>query len=412
MKKLLFVFLAFTAFQQTNAQYYNCNSGRYIDSLFDVQISAATLYGSNLNYAGTSTNLNLKVYTPAGDTATKRPLIIFAPKGSFMSEDKDEWVMVQLCKWFAQRGYVCAAIDYRVGIDYMAAIANPPLEFTKAVIRAVHDYKAAIRFFRKDAATTNTYKIDPDMIIAGGSSAGAITALHVAYLDKLSELPTYIDTTGLGGLEGLSGNPGYPSTVNCVVNLCGALADSVWLEAGNVPVISMHGNLDTEVPYGKAMITMIINIMVVNGSASIHQRALHVGVNNPFHTFWGRTHIPYDPNAGGSYTLYMDTVLNYVTTNLYNILCSANFGVSEINTDMVRIYPNPAETILYLNFDRAFKNVNYDIFDLTGKLLMQNTIPEIQPGLESVNIANLKKGLYFIRLTTGKETQTVKFFIE
>lgn len=411
MKKLIFLLSIVLLCNFAEAQYYNCSTSRYNDSLFDVQISAPILYGSNLSYDGTPTNLNLKVYTPVGDTATKRPLIIFAPKGSFLSEDKDEWVMVQLCNYFAKRGFVCAAIDYRVGIDYLAAMANPPLEFTKNVIRAVHDYKAAIRYFRKDAATTNLYKIDTSMIIAGGSSAGAITALHVAFLNKISEFPSYIDTAGLGGLEGLSGNLGYSSKVKYVINLCGALADSSWLESGDIPIISMHGNLDTEVPYGKAMISMGINIMVVNGSAPIHQRALHVGVTNPFYTFWGRTHIPYDPNAAGSYVQYMDTVLNYVKTNLYGMLCNSYFSVEQNNIGKIKIYPNPTSSLLQLNFDKEYKDIDIDIVDISGKIVLHYNFARAYSEIKSIDISSLKQGLYIVKFNSTEGTFTKKLLV-
>ena len=52
-----------------------------------------------------------------------------------------------------------------------------------------------MRFLRKNATT---YKIDPDRIAIGGSSAGAITALQVG---ANSEDP------------GTSGNPGFSSAV-------------------------------------------------------------------------------------------------------------------------------------------------------------------------------------------------------
>ena len=50
--------------------------------------------------------------------------------------------------------------------------------------------KASVRFFTKDAATTNTYKINPNKIFIGGYSAGAITALHYGYVNNESELTT------------------------------------------------------------------------------------------------------------------------------------------------------------------------------------------------------------------------------
>lgn len=416
MKKIYFLII-FTCLQvSVFAQQLDCSGSRYLDSLFDVTVTSNVLYGQNTNYNGTPRDLMMDVYTPSGDTISARPLIIFAPKGSFISESKTELTMVQLCTHFASLGYVAVAIDYRVGVNYALVMQNAPKEFTLAVLRAAHDYKAAIRYFRKDYATTNTYKIDTNVIIAGGSSAGAITAVHVAYLDKPSEIPSGFDTTGLGGSEGYSGNPGYSTKVHYVVNLCGAIADTSWIEPGNVPVVSMHGNLDSEVPYGTAMITMIVPIMEVDGSASINLRAQHIGVENPFYTFWGRTHIPYDENAGGSFPLYMDTVLNYVTTNLHTWLCNINY-LNKNNSDFsdFSISPNPATNLFTLNINgqKEIGQCSLELFDITGKsVFITNFNIQDKSARKSVNISLLKPGIYFVHCTTSSQTVTKKLIIK
>ena len=46
---------------------------------------------------------------------------------------------------------------------------------------AVEDIRAAMRFVRKNA---ELYRIDPDMVVAAGESAGAITTLHMSYAQK------------------------------------------------------------------------------------------------------------------------------------------------------------------------------------------------------------------------------------
>ncbi|MBI5218108.1 MAG: T9SS type A sorting domain-containing protein [Bacteroidia bacterium] len=394
------------------AQQFDCSGGRYLDSLFGVTVTSNVLYGHNFNYNGTARDLMMDIYTPTGDTLAERPLIIFAPKGSFIQENKAELTMVQLCTHFASLGYVAAAIDYRVGVNYTLVMQNAPREFTYAVLRAYHDYKAAIRYFRKDAATANTYKIDPDMIIAGGSSAGAITALHVAYLDKVSEVPTYIDTTGLGGMEGNSGNPGYSTEVNYVVNLCGAIADTTWIEPGNIPAVSMHGNLDTEVPYGTATITMIVPIMEVDGSASVNLRMQHIGIENPFYTFWGKQHIPYDQNAGGSYLLYMDTVLGYVTTHLHDWICETTSVRNNQSNQKIVVSPNPASNEIKISFgmNNYPKNISVEIFDYCGKLVYsQRMKTDID---DRINLTGIGKGFYLLKIKGDNFIRTEKIIIQ
>src|SRR5207248_3254542 len=120
-----------------------------------------------------------------------------------------------LCNRFAKMGYVTCSIDYRLGVS----IPPDSIKMGYAMIRATQDMKAAIRFFRKDAATVQKYRTHPSYIFAAGSSAGAFMALHHAYLNKVSEVPTWVNLASIDGLDGNSGNPGYSSAINAVINL-------------------------------------------------------------------------------------------------------------------------------------------------------------------------------------------------
>ena len=134
------------------------------------------------------------------------------------------------------------SIDYRLGF-FPFDSANA----VKAVVRATQDLKAAIRFFYKDKQTANSYKIDTNRIFIGGSSAGAITALHVAYLDDICKISDYLSTsaiTSLGGLEGNSGNSGYSSKIQGVLNGCGALARYSWMEAALQLQVGTFANIE------------------------------------------------------------------------------------------------------------------------------------------------------------------------
>ena len=62
----------------------------------------------------------------------------------------------------------------------------------QAAVRGMQNLRAAVRFFRKDAPTINTYRVNPAYIAAGGSSAEAFMALEIGYFDKASEVPAYV----------------------------------------------------------------------------------------------------------------------------------------------------------------------------------------------------------------------------
>jgi para-nitrobenzyl esterase len=390
-----------------------CGSLRYDTEVFSADtIISNVLFGSNIDVNGNTVNLTMDIYLPKADTATIRPLIVWVHGGSFVSGTKNDGDVTSLCNHFAKRGYVCASINYRLGIPL------PPDQTgaTRAVFRAVQDMKAAIRFFRKDAATANSYKIDSNVVFAGGSSAGAFTALHLAYLNEPSELPSQIDTLLLGGLEGGSGNPGYTSTVNAVINLCGALGDTSWLVPGDVPVCSMHGTADNIVPYATSMLNLFgtIPIMVVNGSHSVNARANSIGVPNVMYTFYAANHVPFASN-----TAYMDTTVRFVSNFLYHYFGCApvdpnplpntftgTVSVSEINSshDEVTVYPNPSNGTLHVKLENnSVKSLKISLADLTGRTIYENTF--MPDGEVTVPLENISSGIYLMKLKmNGKES--------
>lgn len=212
-------------------------------------------------------------------------------------------------------GYVCASIDYRLSSDL--AVNNSLENSYEAVGKAVHDMRAAVRFFHKDAATANAYAIDPDKIFIGGVSAGAVTALHLVHMDASevpAEMQSFLDENG--GLSGNSGNPGYPETVAGIISLCGMLLDDDLINAeDNIPVVSMHGNNDDIVPYGSGTIT-ILNIGIeVDGSAVLHPKLDELGIANDFYTYQGAGHTPFVSNEA-----QMEVTVNFIRDFLFNLV--------------------------------------------------------------------------------------------
>jgi carboxylesterase type B len=130
---------------------------------------------------GSPQSLKMDVYEPEGDQITNRPVVVVAFGGSFIGGSRGQ--MESLCREFARLGYVAVAPDYRVGLFFPIDELNTTL----AVLRGAHDMKGCVRYLRKTVAEDgNPYGIDPNMIFVGGVSAGAISAIHAAYLDDLA----------------------------------------------------------------------------------------------------------------------------------------------------------------------------------------------------------------------------------
>ena len=224
----------------------------------------------------------MDVYYPKNDTVSDRPLVIFAHGGYFIFGDKSSFS--EECEFFAKSGYVAASINYRL-IDIEGdSVITPKF----AVIDAVSDMKAAVRYFNKDLQTTNYYRIDPDNVFVDGYSAGAITSLHYAYANTADdvlemggvELLKYVKDNG--GLEGKSGNPAYSNKIKGIINIAGSLHSADLVDKGEPAIYSVHGTADITVPYYKGLTGE--TLVETEGSGLIHKKAKEVGIENQLHT--------------------------------------------------------------------------------------------------------------------------------
>lgn len=395
MRKILSSFLlAFTA-TALYAQSPLCDGSRFATPVFsDVTKTASVTYGANTTYTGQNQTLLLDIYEPTGDIAAERPLVVLAHGGSFIGGTRNDGDIVNFCNDLAKHGYVAVSIEYRLGLNFTSVDS---IEMTKAVLRAVHDMRAAVRFMKKEAAT---YRIDTSNVYVGGSSAGALTALHHAYLDRLSKCPPYMLTivNNLGGIEGNSGNPGYSSKAKGVVNIAGCLSEKEFILPDDEPLVSIHGTNDGTVPYGTDVIKVsgLFPIKVVDGSGSIHPYALSQGIESTLKPFNGQDHVPHVSSQ-----VYYDTTFWYMRDFLYHHTCNTLIGVTPAEKSFFQAYPNPVENVLRINLQAPTAMLR--IMDLQGSVIFEKTV---YAGNNEINTANWAKGMYMIYMQTDKQFYT------
>jgi para-nitrobenzyl esterase len=440
MKKLITLFLSVGAFCAQSQTL--CDNGRFANEIFEnVTVTPNVQYGQNTSWSGSNTNLFFDFYEPQGDNMEARPLIIWVHGGSFLGGSRTDQDMVALSNRFAKRGYACASISYRTGffpIDSTNAV--------RAVVRAVQDLKGAIRYFYKDAATSNTYKIDTTRIFIGGTSAGAITCLHVAYLTDECQLLEYLNASQqatLGGLEGNSGNPGYSTEVKAVMNGAGALARYSWIDPSvtNIPLASVHGTADNVVTYNRGLVNPGVPLMYLDGSRMLHERACALDMENQLYTFNGAGHVPY---IGTSQTAmaYMDTTVHFYrdflvkqlgctqtplqpanawaqTANLYamnycdgtpvNEACATSSINNENQWEWV-MYPNPATNQVRLDLVNE-PQANIVITDISGRVIYRlNT----QESIVDIDVSTFSAGSYIVQIYSHTQgvIQSKKLIVE
>lgn len=381
------------ATSKLNAQ---CQQGRFIDDLFNVKSNLNIKYGGNYKFDGTYQELFMNIYEPDGDTLARRPLIMLAFGGSFTFGSRTSPDILKLCNAFAKKGYVTATIDYRLGFEN--GNDSDTNQF-KALIRAAQDMRAAIRFCYKDAATNNLYRIDTTQIFIGGVSAGGFTALNLAYgkADTLSRArPPFVDDAlaEVGGITGNSGNPGYSEKVRGVINLCGAIGDTVWLMPNDPILCGVHGTNDQLVPclFDSAKAANSVEAQMF-GSCDLNNRAQNIGLPHSFYFFKGASHVPFVFNQA-----YMDTTIWTIRDFLaQHVVCGGWSGVQDLLLNQITVSPNPFSQSFEVRMpDNAM--CYFTISDVIGKTLMQGNLN----GYQSIELPFSKSNIFFLRIEDSK----------
>lgn len=300
-----------------------CESYRYIEETFDnVTVQQNVVYGQAVNYLGINQNLRMDIFSPAGDTLAYRPLVLFFFGGAFVIGDKSHADMQTWCDSLSRLGYVCAAVNYRIGLNVSSATSAE-----RAVYRAVQDARAAVRYFKEYA---DIYNIDTTRIFLGGNSAGAITSLHTAFLDKEWKRPpsTYANTLllrpDLGCLDCSGNSYQHDVFIKGVINLWGAIGDTSWMEYGQqTALLTIHGTDDPIVPFDQGVpFTVGYNFPYLYGALPINDRADKINIYHEFYPYVGADHTFYGlPDGIVTFpNQYWEPVFNQGKNFLYQLL--------------------------------------------------------------------------------------------
>lgn len=397
----------------------DCDGTRYLTEVFGSYTRTNNVtYGANINLQGQNQSLEMDIWEPQGDTEPLRPILVMEHGGSFVGGDKGAVDITTLAEPLAKRGYVIASIEYRLGMAGFPFPGPDSVDASTAVWRAVADFKAAVRFLYKSAQTGNPYRIDTNRLYIGGVSAGAISAVHYAYLDDINEMPSYIDTTLAGtggGIEGSSGNPGYSSRVHGVVNVCGMIADTAWITANDEPIVSLHGTADDVVPYGTAMITVggFYPIFVVDGSSTIATKVNQLGIDNCMWTYPGGAHTPHI-NGGAD----LQTTVNVITNFMHHLVCGAPTHCSALagredaqQETQVVLFPNPTQGGCTLQImGQVPATWTYQLMDATGRLVRDGKVE----GMASISLdrKGLPAGMYLVQVESEGWMQTQRLMLQ
>lgn len=265
----------------------------------------------------TMLDLNMDIYYPKTDLFKNRPLVMLIHGGAFYIGSKESPAEVSLATSLAKRGYLVASIDYRLGFKLT------PSDLEMSAYRAVQDAHAALRFLAHNAKGLG---IDPNQVYVGGTSAGAVASLNVAFMSNDERPERIIDAEKEGLVNRIeeSGNKYTESfRIKAVANLWGAVADPTIIDRDEeISVLSIHGTADEIVPYDydhPFQNSLMFNRILMDkmyGSKPIHDRLQILGLRNRLISLNGLGH---EPELIGSKKLnhYMDTITYQVTKFFY-----------------------------------------------------------------------------------------------
>jgi acetyl esterase/lipase len=358
------------------------DTNRYKESIFTSVKTADIEYATAPQWVWPYWNvdLDLDVYEPVGDLNTKKPMIIFAHSGGFINGSKNVDNMQAICDTFARKGFVTATIDYRKGFD---PFDDESAE--RAVYRAVQDGKAAVRFFKENAAT---YNIDTNNVFIGGMSAGGFVAYHVAYLDEENERP--LSTYGGGTVNDLgcadcAGNSfAHSSKVRAVLDFWGATIDTTYMQAGDAPIMMMHGTEDPTVPYNVGYPFGLSTLPTVYGALPIKNQAEAVGVqhisyinNMDLHMMGGSDNGTWDPVPND---FWGDTLLPFTRDFIFDLIkpITAKISPDTVYLGLNELYTFEVSSTMYSQYIWEYNTA--DIFEVTNNDEATIALQFITPG--------------------------------
>jgi len=301
---------------------------RYVDNIFtdaDIYVEKDVKYSENYTVlfgdADTVTpgfqpvlqNLLMDIYVSDNDTVSTKPLIILMHSGSFLPRYinntptgyKDDSSMVAMCMEFAKKGYTVASMSYRMGWDPRSLDETVRRStIINAAYKGVQDVSACIRWFKDEYLFGNLYGIDTTMIVVGGQGTGSYMSAAFASLDDQAEIkinkfrdPTtgdpmvndvvWGDRHGYGGYPGynVENNTGHTTEAALAFGIGGALGDTSWMDAGEIPFIWAHSVYDPFAPYTTGMVNVpgtTLQVVEVSGGYDIMKRCESLGNTAPY----------------------------------------------------------------------------------------------------------------------------------
>jgi poly(3-hydroxybutyrate) depolymerase len=212
----------------TECGYGQMEGIKYKDQVFsEVTIAKDVLYSTNITKGVKKKFYYADVYRPEADTNTKRPLIIWMHGGGFKFGSKKSRGIPLWSETFARRGYVCAAINYRLRRKFFVFNFQ---EIATGCYEAIKHVQQAVAFFKENY---EQFGIDTNRIILAGNSAGGMLALQSTY-GNYAQLAKFINRPD----SNLATYALNPNSISAIINFWGGIFQIDWVKNARIPIVS------------------------------------------------------------------------------------------------------------------------------------------------------------------------------
>lgn len=215
-------------------------------------------------------------YRAEGEGA--HPCVLFAFGGGFSHGNRADERYMPYFEMLLSEGFDVVSVDYRLGMEYALDPEKEvgPLEGAWAMYRSVNmaaeDVLRATKYLLDNA---DKMGIDTSLIVASGSSAGAIAVLQAE--NYLANRESYA--------KSLPAKFNFAGVIAFAGAIYSVLGEPDW-ECKPCPIMLFHGNADRNVPYRKATILAT----GFYGSDYIAEQLHDLGATYYFHSAHYRDH--------------------------------------------------------------------------------------------------------------------------
>lgn len=95
------------------------------------------------------------------------------------------------------------------------------------------------------------------------------------------------------------------------------------------------------------------------------------------------------------------------STTISDAASMATLALTNFSNTVLKAYPNPATQILNVDMSDMVSNINYEVLDISGKVVLRGSEQQVN-GLK-LDVVALARGIYFVRLETEKNEDFIKF---